>query len=226
MRTRRRGRHTDRAAARVVRLGRAFQSMENCHYYDVCHAVSWPGLSRTRRCSTSSPASDAKRSQEANIPTRNSKFILKFGDIQAQQPLLCLRLKPGPVAMQVFDGIWMFAGPFRILDFLSSDVQQASTVSFVIQDSSWYPETVLEKIHTLPFDRKVYFSCLSTESADACFCQRISFLLSILNVHFMEQVSALYLRHFPQQLRNWDSSSSLSSARGSGLYIAFNRKFK
>ena len=140
--------------------------------------------------------------------------------------LLCPRLKPGPVAMQVFDGIWMFAGPCRILDFFSSDVQQASTVSFVIQDSSWYPETVLEKIHTLPFDRKVYFSCLSTESADACFCQRISFLLSILNVHFMEQVSALYLRHFPQQLRNWDSSSSLSSARGSGLYIAFNRKFR
>ena len=58
------------------RLGRAFQSIENRFHYDMCHAVSQPGL-WPPYCHTSPPAQGATQSQEASLSSNKEfQFVL------------------------------------------------------------------------------------------------------------------------------------------------------
>ena len=66
-----------RCSARA-RPGRASRSME------ICQAVSRPGLFGNPDCRTSPLAQDAKQSQEANVPTRNSRLCWQLGKIHTQ----------------------------------------------------------------------------------------------------------------------------------------------
>ena len=79
--------------------GRTSQSIEDRLHHDKCHAVSWPRLFRTPRCSTSRLAPDATGSQEASVPTWNSRMFWQFGEYSAREPSLPLpSLNWGPEA--------------------------------------------------------------------------------------------------------------------------------
>ena len=66
------------ARARLGR-GRASRSIEDRLHYEICQAVSRQGLFGNSHCRTSPLASDAKQSQEANVPTRNSSLCWLCG---------------------------------------------------------------------------------------------------------------------------------------------------
>ena len=76
-----------RYSARAL-LGRASQSIEDKLHHDKCHAVSRPRLFRTPHCRTSRPALDATGSQEASVPTWNSRMLWQFGESHAREPSL------------------------------------------------------------------------------------------------------------------------------------------
>ena len=67
---------------------RASQSIEDRLHHEMCHAVSQPRLFRTSHCRTTPPAQDATGSQEASVPTWNSRMLWQFGESSAREPSL------------------------------------------------------------------------------------------------------------------------------------------
>ena len=137
-------------------LGRAFQSIEDRLHHDKCHAVSQPLLFRIPHCSTSSPAQDATGSQEASVPTWNSRMLWRFLRKQRTGTFVTSpepELRTSCDISQWTDRYWIADGRSRAP---CASMNFNLVISTRSHDSSPARSTqmVPEKVHDVPFTRK------------------------------------------------------------------------
>ena len=91
----RRPRGGPRCSARAL-LERAFPSVENRLYHDVCHPISWPSFLKLLIDTKAPPATDTTQSQDADV-IWNSMLFWHFGEIRSQEAFLPPKVNQGPL---------------------------------------------------------------------------------------------------------------------------------